>query len=41
MAYNEVVYKVLLKIFYDQTNKKNYKLQNLQYNIYYINIFAV
>lgn len=39
MTYNEKVYKYYLhKIFYKKTNKQEYKLQILIYNIRYINI---
>ena len=40
MAYNKVVYKYFLKVFYRQTNKKEYRLQILKHNIYYTNIIA-
>lgn len=41
MAYSKVIYKYLFKDFYRLTNKKKYKLQILEHNIYYINIIAM
>ena len=34
------MHKYLLKVFYGRTNKKEYELQILKHNIYYINIIA-
>lgn len=36
-----MVYKYLLKAFYNKINKKEYNLQIWQHNIYYINITAL
>lgn len=33
-----MVYKYLLKVFYNRTNKKMYKLQIWQYNVQHTNI---
>lgn len=40
IAHNMAIYQYLIKAFYEQTNKNEYKLQILQYNIYHTKIFA-
>lgn len=40
-AHIEVVHKYLLKVFYNKTNKKEYKLQICQHNVWYTNIIAM
>ena len=40
-AHSKVMYKNFLKTFYNRTNKKKYKLQIWQYNVWYINIIAI
>lgn len=41
MTYSEIMYKHLLKTFYERTNKKEYKSQILEDNICYINVIAI
>lgn len=41
MTYSKIVHKYLLKAFYRQTNKKEYKSQILEYNIYYTNVIVI
>ena len=41
MVHSEVAHKYLFKAFYRKTNKKKYKSQILEYNIYYTNIIAM
>lgn len=40
-AYNERIYKYLLKVFYERTNKKEYKSQILIHNIRYSNVIII
>ena len=40
-AYSKAAHKYLFKAFYNKTNKKEYKLQVWQYNIWYTNIIAI
>ncbi len=40
-VYSKVVYKYLFKTFYVRTNKKEYKSQISEYNIYYTNVIAI
>lgn len=39
--YNEIVHKYTFKAFYRRTNKKEYKLWFLKYNIYYTNVITM
>ncbi len=41
MAYSEAAHKYLFKVFYGQTNKKEYELQILNYNICHTNVIAM
>lgn len=41
MAHSETAHKYLLKVFYGRSNKKEYKSQILQHNIYHTNIIAM
>lgn len=41
IAFNEIAYKYFLKAFYEKTNKKEYELQILEYNICYTNVIAM
>ncbi len=40
-ANSKVAYKYFLKAFYNRTNKKEYKSQIWQYNIWYTNIITM
>ena len=40
-AHSKTVYKYFLKAFYRNTNKKEYELQILEYNIRYTNVIAM
>lgn len=40
-VYSKVAHKYLLKVFYRWTNKKEYKSQILEYNIYHTNVIAI
>ena len=40
-AHSKVAYKYFIKVFYNKINKKEYKLQIRQYNIYHTNIIAM
>ena len=40
MEYSKVAHKYFLKAFYGRINKKEYKSQILEHNIYYTNIIA-
>ena len=40
-AHNEAAHKYLLKAFYNQTNKKEYKSQIWQHNVPHTNIIAI
>ena len=41
MAHSEVAYIYLLKAFNRKTNKKEYKSQILEYNIYHTNVIVI
>lgn len=41
MAYIKKIYKHFFKNFYKKINKNKYKMQILEYNIYYINVIAI
>lgn len=40
-AYSKMAYKYLFKAFYNKSNKKEYKLQIWQHNMYYTNIIVI
>lgn len=40
-TYSKVIYKYLLKVFYNKINKKEHNSQIWQYNIYHINIIVI
>ena len=41
IAYSKMAYRYFLKVFYDKTNKKEYKLQIWQHNICHTNIIVM
>lgn len=41
MANSETAYKLFFKVFYRQTNKKEYKSQILEHNLCYTNIITM